>query len=348
MNYADILPGVPYIDSPFFEEISAEKHFDEKTIEIASSLRENGFAIIDFPDPDFAHKADRIRDALSGNFDLDDWRENLWKNNQGLRIQDAWFSNEDVKSIAANQAIMDLLSKIYGKKAFPFQSLNFPVGTQQHMHSDHAHFSSVPERFMCGVWVALEDVDENNGTLEYWPKSHKIPSYINEHLGELSITNNSPIEHYKNYEELWKILMDKLNIKREFLTVKKGQALIWASNLIHGGTLHKDPTRTRWSQVTHYFFDECVYYTPMLSDPIFGSVHYREPMDISTGELKESKYSAHFVSEDVRSREKQMERILPADFNGSEYLNKNPDVQQAGINPIKHYLMHGIKEGRQW
>ena len=56
-----------------------------------------------------------------------------------------------------NTGILSLFSTLYGRRAWPFQTLNFPVGTQQHYHSDSVHFSSVPERFMCGVWVDLED-----------------------------------------------------------------------------------------------------------------------------------------------------------------------------------------------
>jgi hypothetical protein len=45
----------------------------------------------------------------------------------------------------------------------------------------------------------------------------------------------------------------------------KGQALIWAANLLHGGSVQHDPARTRWSQVTHYYFRDCIYYTPAFS-----------------------------------------------------------------------------------
>ena len=33
----------------------------------------------------------------------------------------------------------------------------------------------MPEGFMCGVWVALEDMDMENGPLVYYPGSHKLP-----------------------------------------------------------------------------------------------------------------------------------------------------------------------------
>ena len=58
--------------------------------------------------------------------------------------------------------------------------------------------------------------------------------------------------------------------------MKKGQAIIWASNLLHGGEQVKDINSTRHSQVTHYFFESEYYYTPLMShkDKIF----YRNPI----------------------------------------------------------------------
>ena len=36
-------------------------------------------------------------------------------------------------------------------------------------------------------------------------------------------------------------------------TMKRGQALIWAANLLHGGDPIGDPQSTRYSQVTHHY-----------------------------------------------------------------------------------------------
>ena len=49
-------------------------------------------------------------------------------------------------------------------------------------------------------------------------------------------------------------------------------ALIWAANLLHGGAPILDPSATRWSQVTHYFFDNCAWYRPMASHVLPGSI----------------------------------------------------------------------------
>lgn len=47
-----------------------------------------------------------------------------------MRLADARLLYESVKKIALNENIIKLLTKIYGREAFPFQTLNFPVGTQ--------------------------------------------------------------------------------------------------------------------------------------------------------------------------------------------------------------------------
>jgi len=39
---------------------------------------------------------------------------------------------------------------------------------------------------------------------------------------------------------------------------------------------------------------------------------------------------------------------LPADFDPQEYLRLHPDVARAGMDPAKHYLIHGILEGRRY
>ena len=107
-----------------------------------------------------------------------------------MRLQDGWKFDEDVLSLATNATVLEILSTLYGRKAWPFQTLNFPLGTQQHYHSDAVHFSSVPERFMCGVWVALEDIGEEQGPLEYYPGSHAWPIYSNEHIGRANVEAN--------------------------------------------------------------------------------------------------------------------------------------------------------------
>jgi ectoine hydroxylase-related dioxygenase (phytanoyl-CoA dioxygenase family) len=176
------------------------------------------------------------------------------------RIQDAWHFNENVRAIARSPKIVSLLEDLYGREPLPFQTLNFYVGTQQAAHSDALHFNSMPAGFMCGVWLALEDMDMDNGPLVYYPGSHKLPEVRMPDFGA------EPREdEYPKYERYIVELIEREGLQPEYATIKKGQALVWASNLLHGGAPRRDPSRTRHSQVTHYYFKDCKYYTPMLS-----------------------------------------------------------------------------------
>jgi len=72
-------------------------------------------------------------------------------------------------------------------------------------------------------------------------------------------------------------------LPRVEICAKKGTALVWAANLMHGGSPIRDPRRTRHTQVTHYFFDDCLWWSPGSSDTMIGEPYLREVIDISTG-----------------------------------------------------------------
>jgi Phytanoyl-CoA dioxygenase (PhyH) len=276
-----ILPGVPLVESPFFDEIVAASDFDAETARVAKDLNRDGFAVLRFPDAEFDARAERIKQNLSSHFDFAAWRTEGWKHG-GLRVQDAWTFDPDVRALAVNPRLIKILSDIFGRKAWPFQTLNFPVGSQQPYHSDSVHFSSIPERFMCGVWVALEDVSEGAGPLEYYPGSHKWPILYNDQIG-VRITRSKVSPTQVIYHDVWQALVEKTGVKRQLFFPRKGDTLIWAPNLLHGGSSQSDLNATRWSQVTHYFFEDCCYITPMQSDVLIGKLKVRNLTDIATG-----------------------------------------------------------------
>ncbi|HEY2051885.1 MAG TPA: phytanoyl-CoA dioxygenase family protein [Caulobacteraceae bacterium] len=348
-NFANPLPGVPIVESPFFEEILGGGRHDEETYRIASDLRDRGFAVFEFPDPEFDRLSAEIRTELNGAFNWEAWRSG---DLPGLRIQDAWRFNANVRRLATNEAVRRLISILYGKEAFPFQSLSFPVGTQQHYHTDSIHFSSMPERFMCGVWVALEDIGPDQGPLIYYPGSHKWPIYRNEHIGHAHVGSMQTTQEV--YEPIWRRLVDVNGISPERFTARAGQALIWAANLLHGGDVHIDKSLTRWSQVTHYYFDDCSYYTPLCSDEPFGSIQFRSPPNILTGETVRNHYLGRDVPADFIASTSPFEvarrlgsNLLPADFDPAAYLQANPDVAASGQDAREHYLAYGMAERRR-
>ena len=346
MKFKNSLSGIPHVESPFFSQLFDEST-DPATRRIASDLATKGYAVIDFPDAAFEHMAESIKRQLHHHYDFDGWRETGHKAGISLRVQDAWEFNDEVRRIACNEHVLALLGRLYGRPAWPFQTLNFPVGTQQHFHTDSIHFSSSPERFMCGVWVAMEDIDETNGPLMYFPGSHRWPIYTNEHIGRcIAELEGTPTQAI--YEAMWRDLVQAHGAEAQYFHAKKGQALIWAANLMHGGTRQLDPQRTRWSQVTHYFFEDCAYYTPIMSDPFYGSIAFRTLSNIATGETVPNRVAGHAVPASfIEATTPGRTQWSEVSFDPVLYLLANPDVAAAGADPAQHYLEHGRREKRR-
>lgn len=188
----------------------------------------------------------------------------------GTRIQDAWRFDAGVRRIALEKRVLRALRELFGRKPKAFQTLNFPVGTQQRTHSDTIHFNSQPSGYMAGAWVALEDVDENNGALIYYPGSHRLPEITMQDVGV-----PPSYDHYREYENYIQAMVEEKGLRAARGVLKKGQVLIWHANLLHGGGSHPDKSRSRHSQVTHYYFAGCRYYTPMNSSE--NDICWRRP-----------------------------------------------------------------------
>lgn len=77
------------------------------------------------------------------------------------------------------------------------------------------------------------------------------------------------------FANAWSAICEAENAVEKPFLARKGQALIWCANLLHGGSTQADLTLTRWSQVTHYFFEDCIYYTPAFSDEALGRLATR-------------------------------------------------------------------------
>jgi hypothetical protein len=283
----ELLPGVPLVHSPFFDQILAESDWDAETRRVATALNRDGFAVIDFDEPELDALAADIDARLFAPLPWDDWREGRV---EGLeRVPDAWISNDSVRRIAGNAKVVELLSRIYGRDAFPFQTLNFAIGSQQETHVDLVHFASMPENYMCGVWLALEDVRPGAGPLRYYPGSHRWPTVFNEHIGRHAPPAEDIGTGGGGFFHVWQRLQQLHGVEPVEFLPRKGQAVIWAAGLHHGGAPHTDRTATRKSQVTHYFFRDCAYWTPLGSEPFAGRILFRRGLrDVRTGEVVEN------------------------------------------------------------
>jgi hypothetical protein len=201
------------------------------------------------------------------------------------RVQEAWKTTASIRQMALSPPVLSTLEELVGRVPLPFQTLNFPMGTEQHPHIDAFYFTSDPDGYMCGVWIALEDMDMDNGPLIYYPGSHKLPLPDWNEISRVTGIAVEPDDHpdpdemnrarAQAFAQYCQDLVERHGLEPQYGTIRKGQALIWASNLLHGGAPQRDKDRTRHSQVTHYYFEGCRHYRPFQAQR--GYVFYSYP-----------------------------------------------------------------------
>lgn len=213
--------------------------------------------------------ADELMDSIKKHVDQHCKGSNRTTTECDNRIQDADYP--PVRKLATNSEVLEVVQALQGgRNPFPFQTLNFKFGTGQAMHSDLMHFAGWPSMTMTATWIALEDISEESGPLDYYLGSHLDDVQTMEMLG------CSPGAYGCCYEANLQEYISKngLHWRRRHMLPKKGQVVIWDSNAIHGGGVVKDSTVTRYSQVTHFLFDDDnFFFVPQLSISDKGKFH---------------------------------------------------------------------------
>jgi len=270
----------PMCESPFFYDLIKTLNLDNEQLALATQFHEKGYVVLDLGLTD--EQLDTIKheiDFINSN-DKTKTQDERYHYSKGKRIFEGWKQSKILRDLSLNPKVLNFLNLMYQRTPVPFQTITFNYGSNQPLHSDLLHFSSMPQRWMTACWIALEDMDENNGTLAYVPESHKLPIFDFYDLNIKTPKFGEQFEAYAEYEEFLRQLVESKQLKTENLICKRGQALIWASNLLHGGNEIKDESRSRYSHVTHYYFNGCdKYYSPLFSESWKGEFSEK---DLST------------------------------------------------------------------
>ncbi len=280
--------NVPWVESVYFEEILKVKSLTPEETKMVQSYHNDGFVIV--PNAISTTCVDEALSQLQKDPELFSY--------ETPRAGQLWKSMSAVKKIAADSKIMSVLELLYDRKPIPFQTINFKYGSRQKPHSDSIHFNSMPERFMCGAWTALEDIDEDSGPVVYYPGSQSLPMYNYQDISDKFLPGSTlpPDFYHQAYEPFIQKLIENHNLKPVKLLLKKGDTLIWSANILHGGSPILNTKLTRWSQVTHYFFEDCLYYTPLGSNTTSGEYQLRKIYNIATDTQVTGNYNGEVVN----------------------------------------------------
>lgn len=251
----DSQPLPPWFDQPNYKDYLSEykkQGLNDQEIRALSDFCEQGYCVLPV-----TLEEDLIKQAA---LDLEaaetEGYQGITKgSSQRMELMHEKF--ESIRKIWCHPEILRFLELIYKDKVSPCQTLCFMNGSQQLLHQDGLYLTSFPSGYMCGVWIALEDVIEGAGQLSVVPGSHKMYRPYRNSIEEKVMT---PLR----YEEI--VIQDLYaQIKEKGLEVKpylpkKGQILIWHERLVHGGSPRTIMNQTRKSFVAHYYAKGCIAY----------------------------------------------------------------------------------------
>lgn len=168
------------------------------------------------------------------------------------RIHGAHQKLPSARAVWLYPPVIDFLEGYFKDMPCACQTLTYVNGSEQGAHQDSIHLTPYPSGFMCGVWVALQDVQENSGELFVYPGSHRSGSIRARDLNLHKVVNDD-YSHYNKFSSAIDNLIETEGYERLVYRPKAGQILVWHENLIHGGSPRLDTSKARLSVVSHYF-----------------------------------------------------------------------------------------------
>lgn len=159
-------------------------------------------------------------------------------------------------AFSQNKQALALQDFLFGGETCLYTSLFYERGSAQPIHRDTPYFCTRPEYRYFGMWVALEDVDEDNGPLMVMEGGHLLGELDRQAIARETLGEDVPPP--PESPELWNAYQDAVNKRGEALGLKvrtlpvaKGATILWHPQLPHGGAPIRDIKRTRFSFVMH-------------------------------------------------------------------------------------------------
>jgi hypothetical protein len=172
---------------------------------------------------------------------------------KGQRVEHLYKHSKATYGLWTDPRILRILSAIFDDVALPCQTLNFIHGSEQDVHQDTIHLTPYPAGYMCGVWVALEDIHPDAGPLQVYPGSHRLPRLYTAVTGMRKVRDDDWSQFPELFTPRLKQMLAEAGIEPFYYTPRRGTVLIWHENLAHGGSPRNNHDLTRQSIVSHYF-----------------------------------------------------------------------------------------------
>lgn len=242
---------VPWFDRPdaeaHIQTLQAEARISDEEAEQLRGFVRDGFLVVpDGLEPELVDQAlAAMQDAVDTGYQGYAWGEST-------RLEHLHVKYPAMRSLWLHPRVHRLLELIFDEQSQPCQSLGYVFGSQQDAHQDTIHLTPFPAGYMCGVWMALEDVQPGSGELVVYPGSHRLPRVYLRDTG-CSKVGSDWRQFGDTVVARWGELLRESGIEPVPYLAKKGSVLIWHENLMHAGSVRRDASLSRRSLVTHNF-----------------------------------------------------------------------------------------------
>jgi len=145
--------------------------------------------------------------------------------------------------------VLRFLTQIYDRQPVVFQTMTMRLGSEEPLHTDTGPLTLTEPMTLTGGWVALEDIQPSSGEFQFVPGSHRVPEVLVH--GKTKAHNGDMAEYARVLTETQR-MCDERGLTTEQFMAKAGDVLVWHGDLLHGGAVIKDRSRTRKSMVAHY------------------------------------------------------------------------------------------------
>ena len=163
------------------------------------------------------------------------------------RIMNPHFFDKKSREIILMSTFFSYSIQLIKSEVFGVQTMYFKWGSEQNHHQDDFYLNKT-----IGFWIALENVDEFNGSICVQKSSQKYDVVYPEDLG---IKNPQHLGNDDRYSEkileIYKKNKNKLKLNDKIVSLEKGEGLILDGRLIHWGLPIKN-TKKRRVFVIHY------------------------------------------------------------------------------------------------
>ncbi len=172
----------------------------------------------------------------------------------GWRVNDPHSHSAAVRALYLHPEIHRTVGLVLGQRPIAIQSVYFEFGSEQAMHRDPMFVRTSPPSHFVAVWVALDEITEDNGPILAVPGSHRAPWYEFER-DTIVLEKTDPATHASRrsgWQQHRIEMLDRLGLSIEPQLCAAGEVLVWHGGLIHGGAQVGRPATTRRSLLIHF------------------------------------------------------------------------------------------------